>query len=395
MALTAAVLVNLALAGPLAAPGPALLAGQPTPGPQATAAAAGPYVDDAGAPFPDRALPQRRGWAGPGRLLNLRAAETAALQAAVDRVRAEFGLNAVAVGVSIDGRLGWSGASGLGRDGVTPLDGNSPFGIASITKTFTAALVLELVNEGRLALDDEVGALLPDLGQPSGITVAQLLSHSSGLADLLAPLRDDLNAAPARRWTGTEVMGRLPRPWFAPGSDYGYSNTNYVLLGLLLERITGNAFSDELSRRLLQPYRLQDSGVLLSDGAPPLITPSWASAFGTSGSMYSSASDLVDWADALYRGHVLGRDTTQRMLAFNPDGYGLGAERVLLDGRMGYGHSGLLRGFTSLLVHLPLEDVTLVIIGTWQGFDPAGALTWSEGGQPSILDLAVAAAAAR
>ncbi len=80
------------------------------------------------------------------------------------------------------------------------------------------------------------------------------------------------------------------------------------------------------------------------------------------------------------------------MLAFNDDEYGLGTEAVRLGDRTGIGHSGLLRGFTSLLVHLPQEGVTLAVIGTWQGFDPGGALLDKRNGQPSILDIAFDAA---
>jgi hypothetical protein len=108
--------------------------------------------------------------------------------------------------------------------------------------------------------------------------------------------------------------------------------------------------------------------------------------------MYSSPSDLLDWALALYGGRVLRPETLGAMLDFNKDDYGLGSEAIHLGSRTGVGHSGLLRGFTSLLVHLPNEGVTIALIGTWQGFDPAGALMHSRNGQPSILDVALEAA---
>ena len=96
------------------------------------------------------------GSARPNELLPVSAEEAAALQAAVDRARATFGLDAVAVGVSADAQLGWSGASGPPRDGTTPLSGATPFAIASVTKTFTAAIVLQLVEEGSVSLDAAV-----------------------------------------------------------------------------------------------------------------------------------------------------------------------------------------------------------------------------------------------
>jgi CubicO group peptidase (beta-lactamase class C family) len=274
-------------------------------------------------------------------------------------------------------------------DGITPLDGDSPLAIASITKTFTAALVMELVERGRLSLDTEVAALLPDVAVPAGVTIRHLLGHTSGIADLLAPMRKPMEARPGHRFTSSEVITRLGKPWFDPGRSFGYSNSNYVLLGMVVERLYDRPFEDVLRRHLLRPLNLDRTGVLLTDGAPRLMTPSWASAFGTSGNMYSSASDLLEWGTALYGGRVLDADTVQQMLVFNDEDYGLGTELIHLRKRAGVGHTGLLRGYTSMLVHLPREGITLVVIGAWQGFDPRYAVLYDEGKAPSILDVAL------
>jgi hypothetical protein len=105
--------------------------------------------------------------------------------------------------------------------------------------------------------------------------------------------------------------------------------------------------------------------------------------------MYSSASDLLEWGTALYGGRVLDADTVQQMLVFNDEDYGLGTELIHLRKRAGVGHTGLLRGYTSMLVHLPREGITLVVIGAWQGFDPRYAVLYDEGKAPSILDVAL------
>jgi D-alanyl-D-alanine carboxypeptidase len=277
-------------------------------------------------------------------------------------------------------------------DGVTPLDGDSPFAIASITKTFTATLVMQLVERGRIGLDDPVSAYLPEIAAVEGVTVRQLLQHTSGLADLLIPMREPMAGDPQRVWTGAEVLDRLGGPWWSPGAAYGYSNTNYVILGMLVERVYGHPFNEVLERHLLRPLGLDETGPLLSADAPPLMTPAWASAFGTSGNMYSSASDLVEWGLALYGGRVVQPETLQLMMGFNADDYGLGTEVIHLGDREGIGHSGLLRGFTSVLVQLPEEGVTIALIGNWQGFDPVGALMHARGSRPSILDVAFDAA---
>jgi D-alanyl-D-alanine carboxypeptidase len=397
IALLLAFLLNLALPRPTTAPQAAALSG-------VGVTAASPGLSTPGPDVPIERLPPLVGppsgdiGGGSARPLELAALSThqaAALQAATDRARLAFGLDALAIGVSIDASRGWTGASGLARDGVTRLDGDSPFAIASITKTFTAALALQLIEEGRLSLHDKVAELLPDVPVPPDVTVQQLLRHTSGITDLLTPLRDRLNAATERLWSPPEVVAAVGQPLFAPGSAWAYSNTNYVLLGMIVERAGGRPFRKLLRDRLLSPLSLDSTGQLLGRGAPPLMAPSWASAFGTSGCMYASAHDLLRWGDALYGGRVLSREGLDHMIDFGRHGYGMGAEKIKVGPEHGYGHSGLLRGYTSLLVRLPNWGVTLVLMGTTNMFDPALVLAHRDGQAPSILDLALAAAAAK
>jgi len=159
---------------------------------------------------------------------------------------------------------------------------------------------------------------------------------------------------------------------------------------MLVEAVTGQDVEAELARRLLEPMDLDGSGMLLSPDAPWLFSESWASAFWTAGGMYATAEDLVRWGDALYGGWVLRPSSLRQMLAFDGVPYGLGAEQLEMAGHIGYGHSGLLRGFTSLLVHLPDEGLTIAVLATDRGFAPTALLTHGQAGQPSILDLALA-----
>jgi D-alanyl-D-alanine carboxypeptidase len=396
IALLAAFLLNLALPRPTAAPEAIALAGGGAAVPSPATFAPTPDVPMDRLPF---VVPGAGGEIGGGstrpvELAALTTPQAAALQAATDRARIAFGLDALAIGVSIDASSGWTGASGLARDGLTRLDGNSPFAIASITKTFTAALVLQLIDERRLSLDDRVGELLPNMPVPADVTVEQLLRHTSGIADLLNPLRDRLNAATERLWQPGEVVAAVPQPWFAPGTGWAYSNTNYVLLGMIVERAGDRAFRKQLRDRILSPLGLDTTGELLSRGAPPLMAPSWASAFGPSGCMYASAHDLLRWGDALYGGRVLSPRALRHMIDFKRHGYGMGAEKIKVGEVAGYGHSGLLRGYTSLLVHVPDSGITLVLMGTTNMFDPATVLAHRDPGALSILDLALSAAAA-
>jgi D-alanyl-D-alanine carboxypeptidase len=328
------------------------------------------------------------GTARPIELLPVSAKVGASFQAALDDARSAFGLDAVAVGVSADAQLGWSGASGPPRAGITPLSGQTPFAIASVTKTFTAAIVLQLVEEGRIRLDAQVTDYLPEVALAAGVTVEQLLGHRSGIADLLAPMRDRLNAEPSRVWQPAEVLALVGPSRFAPGTDWGYSNTNYLIAGMLIERVTGSPFAAELQRRVIGPLELRGTGIPTKGGLPYLLGVSWTSAFSTSAMLDSDAADLVRWGDALYGSAILRPASLARMLDFSDDGYGLGAEDYEIGGEAGYGHSGLLRGYTTLLVHLPNSRLTLAVLAVGHVFDATAFLSYSRPGASSILELA-------
>jgi D-alanyl-D-alanine carboxypeptidase len=391
LALVAALLLNLAIVSQTAAPVVTVAAVSPPPA-AAPGGASGLLPKLAHALSRSDPADWIAGSARPQELLPISAGQATALQAAVERLRTQFGLDTLAVGISLPGGHGWSGAAGVARDGVTPLTPESPFVIASVTKTFTATLILQLVDEGRLTLDQEVTDLLPGVVVPAGVTVDQLLRHTSGIADLLRPLRPQLNNDTEHRFTPAEVVAAVGPTWWPPGADWGYSNTNYVLLGMIVERVTGKAFAEALQERLLGPLQLDGSGLLGTPNAPWLMPAAWVTAFWTSGSMYATVHDLLRWGDALYEGHVLPEPSLARMLSFEKYPYGLGVEQLSVDGRIGYGHSGLLRGFTSLLVRLPMEGVTLVVLSTGPRYDPAELLAAEAPGRPSIVDLALAPA---
>jgi D-alanyl-D-alanine carboxypeptidase len=392
LALATALLLDLAIALPPSAPAAhGGASATPTRSVRVT-------VGRPAAPYPADFLPQIPHPAplatsppheGAPHLARLPRADAAALAVATRRERLAFGLYSLAIGVSVDGRRGWTGGSGWATDGGPRPHGDSPYVIGSITKTFTAAVVLQLVEEGRLSLRDHVNTILPEVPVDPGVTVGELLHHTSGIADLYNPLRDTLNADTAHSWHPQEVVAAVGGPWFLPGAGWAYSNTNYVLLGMIVERVTGHPFARALTSRILGPLELDDSGLQGTRHAPYLLAPSWATAFWTSGAMHASAADLLRWGDALYGGDVLAPATLHRMLQFTTHRYGLGAERLRVGDEKGYGHSGLLRGYTSLLMRLPERHVTLVVLAIGERFDPAVLLADEKVGGPSILELAL------
>ena len=318
--------------------------------------------------------------------------------AALEAARAYGGAYGVTFAVVRDGEVFWSGAAGRYRDGATSLNGADSLVIGSVTKTYAAATILQLVEEGRLSLTDTVRHYLPGEGiVPADITIRQLLNHTSGLADVFNDTtKTGIETHPEHAWDASEVMATVHAPWYRPGEGYAYANTNYYLLGLVIEQITGATLAEELDRRFLTPLGLDSTEVLTGDStARDTLEPAWATIFWASGAMSASAADLARWGDALYGDGLLSEATRTEMLkvngaAFGIEGenYGLGVQRIDVPGASGYGHTGMLKTYTSLLLHLPTQNVTLSLLVNRTHVDLGGMLAAKPLNGPSLLELA-------
>jgi D-alanyl-D-alanine carboxypeptidase len=283
------------------------------------------------------------------------------------------------------------------RERGTPLAATDRFRIYSLTKTFTAVVVLQLIEEGRLSLDQPVLAALPaaaETGIPylDAITVRQLLDHTSGIYDYAdetdSPFYVDAffgeNADWSKVWTPWELLayadGARHAPYFAPGEGNHYSNTNYILLGLIVEEITGNAFGDELQTRIFEPLGLTATSLPVGAELPADLVDGYhvidgqevnVSALNTSwvwaaGGIVSTASDVLHFADALFAGSLLGPAMQREMMPAatdDPEGsVGLG----LFGGETAYGpaiaNDGGSAGFLSQLMYYPEPGVIIVAV---------------------------------
>lgn len=253
------------------------------------------------------------------------------------------------------------------------------FRVGSVTKPFVATVVLQLVAEGRLRLGDTLERWLPGLA-PDGrrITVRQLLQHTSGIGDYLnGPTGEQVLTPyftdPGYRWSAKRLaLLGLGRPAaFAPGSSWGYSNTNYVLLGMIVQRVTGRPYSAEIRRRVVVPLGLASTVVpadgriagphargYLLPGNPDLKTPVPLDVSSLDPSYASSAGALVSTAgdlDRFLRALVGGRLLRPAQLAAMQDaravagadglGYGLGLLRLASPCGVLWGHNGELPGY--------------------------------------------------
>jgi CubicO group peptidase (beta-lactamase class C family) len=320
-----------------------------------------------------------------------RETERSALQGALDNARGVAHAYGLAAAVVRDDGVTWLGATGVARDAKTPLRADNPFVIGSVTKTFVAAAILRLVERGDLSLDDQVTRWLPDLSIARDVTVRDLLAHTSGIADLYPPLKSILIDEPAHVFTHQEVLDRLGGAWFAPGTAWGYSNTNYLIVGLLIEKVTGEPAEDVIAREVTGPNGLHQTWLLAGHRADPdLLSPSWATSFWTAGAMRSTAGDLARWGEALYGdGTVVSSKDLTAMTTFNKDDYGLGTRRFTFGQEVAVGHTGLLGTTTSLLVYFPRQRVSIAIIANRAEVDLPAVLLAEANGQPSLLQLAL------
>lgn len=336
---------------------------------------------------------------------------TVAMQAALalrlDTLRTTYGLPGVSAAILFADGSTWQGTAGLANVAAArPVTPDTEFAVASISKTFLSALIVLFAEEDRLDLEAPVRTYLPDLAIASSITVHQLLDHTSGLRDFFFnPAIDKaLLARPKRVWTAADALGYVGKPYFKPGKGWHYSNTNYVILGLLAETIGGAPLAQQLHARFLSPlgldhtyyqgvddplgplaraYRFVGPGldlpaIPLSDGTKVVPFTSVVTAAGSAGSIASTAEDLATWARALYGGRVLAPASLAAMVAdteltapFKPSiPYGLGVQAVTIDGRPTLGHSGRLLGSRTVVRWLPDEQIAIAVLTNQSRNDP-------------------------
>jgi D-alanyl-D-alanine carboxypeptidase len=300
------------------------------------------------------------------------------------------------LGVDVAGQGSYVAAAGQsGLDDLAPVAPESRFRIGSITKTFVATVVLQLVGECKLELDDTLDRWQPTITDASAITIRELLQHTSGIPDYQATttFQDRLDHDPFFEWNHQDLVTLIAgQPLlFTPGTQWSYSNSNYLLLGLIAEAVTRRPLEELVRERIIEPLGLHGTSfpttaaipsptthgtdVLLDkqtlqpiDEQPFNFSPSgvWAA-----GAMISTVPDLSVWARALATGALLPPSVQAQRLQFVSTGgalptpehgptlplsYGLG---IMAAG--GYlGHNGEVTGYESIMVYDPTSGTTIV-----------------------------------
>jgi D-alanyl-D-alanine carboxypeptidase len=283
-----------------------------------------------------------------------------------------------------------SGSARFGTD--EPVDEGGRFRAGSVTKMLVATAVLQLVAERRMGLDDRVDRWVP--GVPA-VTVRQLLGHTSGLFDYTKtlPLSPPSAYLPLRwkTWTPSELLARATAqpPSFPPGKGFEYSSTGYIVLGMLLERVTGHPYGQEVDRRILKPLGLRQTsfpgtdpripgphahGYVPSESGGVIdVTEFNPSVAGASGELITTASDLNRFTSALLAGRILPPPELRIMkTVVAPSTRGLGLEVMPLSCGTAYGHSGDALGASAWTFATgPSRTVTLSVM--WGTNRPANA----------------------
>ena len=291
-----------------------------------------------------------------------------------------------AVVISENGQIVYRGARGLADvEAKRPITPQTVFRIGSITKQFSAAVVLQLAAEGKLKLSDPVSKYFPDYPQPgASATVAQLLSHTVGIQSYTGIPGWMVEANTNKAYTTEQLMAvfkDLPAP-NKPGEKFEYNNSGYVLVGALIEKVTGNSWSAEVERRITKPLGL----ATIRDGVAEAQVAAMATGYSrdekgvaaarklhmsvphAAGALIGNAEDLAKWGNALHHGKVVPQPYYTQMVTASkladgsdtPYGYGLFPGK--LRGLAELGHSGGIFGYSSDSSYVPDKDLFVAIL---------------------------------
>ena len=317
------------------------------------------------------------------------------LQNVLDEGIKEYDINGVSAAIIFpDGKL-WTGTSGISHDTVT-IKPDMLFAIGSITKNFVATLTLKLAEEGKLSLDDPLSKWLPEYPHVnSKITIRQLLNHTSGIYMFWSneKIWDDLIKDRTKIWTPEEVLAYIKEPYFNLGDGWRYSNTNYLLLAMIITKATKSTLSSELGKYFWQPLHINSARLSIEEKIPDNQAHVFGDNFNDDGSyldltflprashesitygsagIFMTSEDLAFWCHSLFEGKILKQQSTDEMLEFvdigfgrQKRGYGLGVElfrKRTSSGEKAFGHSGANIGTGAYMIHFPKHHLSIVVM---------------------------------
>jgi D-alanyl-D-alanine carboxypeptidase len=261
------------------------------------------------------------------------------------------------------------------------------FRIGSITKTFTYTVLLQLVDENRLSLEDKLSKYFPTFPNADNVTIRMICNHTSGIYNYnkSSIFSDQMIANPLKVWDPQEFLDiAKDQPYyFSPGSGYEYSNTNTIMAGMIVEKITGNKIEYEIKKRIIEKLNLNNTYYPadnlfwgrhsngygwwgFGDSKADVTEAFDPSCAGASGAIVSDIYDLKTWIEAAVKGSLISADMqSQRLTPVSSTeivSYGLGLGSIKT-GNSGFvwGHTGVIYGYRSVAYYWPAKNVTIVI----------------------------------
>ena len=319
---------------------------------------------------------------------------SAQLTEVLDSMRLELGMKSLSASVRCSVGVTWSDAVGISSvDPAADAAVNDTYGIGSVTKTMMSACLLQLVDEGQLNLSDSIHQWLDTIEYVNpDITIRQLMQHKSGLYDVMANvnLNPTLLSNTNLIWEASDLLDDfLQAPIAAPGGAWSYCNTNYFLLGMIIEAVTGNPYYQEIRTRFLEPLNLTSTAIPSIETTNAPVAHLWLdingdgntedahdffynwnslnSVAGSAGGYYSTASDMSKWIRTFLRGELHSEEvlddamTTVPAPGMNGSTYGLGLMKVNFGGYNGFGHGGDL-GYSGQAYYFPAFDLSISVL---------------------------------
>ena len=347
------------------------------------------------------------------------------IQSYIDSIRVDFAIPGMSVAI-IDKQekisaftTGWSD-----KEDQIAMDPHHVLMNGSIGKTYVAAVLFKLIESNQIELDDPISKYLNEYGDLDRIpnaallTIAHLMTHTSGIPRYVMDpavwsfVKDD----PMRSWTPEERLAFIldADPLHAPGEAWAYSDTNYILLGMIIEKITGRKYNDLVREMIIEFYQFNETYVNDRFDIPNLsaaysglgqlfhvkekVASIGAYSFNpqiewTGGGISTTPRDLAKWTLKLHQGGIVSPESYQTMITSSdvddqfPDGskYGHGCILWVWDGNNYYGHSGIMPGFLSITLYAPKFDYALAIQVNTDQLPPGKSLTTIAQGLNDIL----------
>lgn len=296
----------------------------------------------------------------------------------------------------------WKGVNGVSEDGV-PITTNMLFGMGSNTKTHIAAALLKMQEQQLLSLNDTIGKWITGYPNINGkITIRQCLNHTSGLFDYMqnGTINDSIFGKPSKIWTRSEILKLAQAPNFAPGTSYDYSNTNYIIAGIIIEKVMNKSPFQAIHDLILEPNQLNNTfnygnqgssiiahpwsmsmdGKTLTDMTTTPFLDNLFSLANSAGSLVTTAEDNVQFWHKLFTGKIINAQSWKEMTTMTNLGgntyYGLGIFRYnrKINGRTAYSHGGTFFGFINENIVDTTSGISIAVLTNQDSVNNSGLL---------------------